>query len=141
MSAVVATTRRGLWSFAPALCFHFDQAMGQLCANCGAGCTSNARFCRYCGSRLSSAPLDPAVAFALSQPVCEFCELRCGALFGHRWKAYGVLRGGRYYFRDEDRVCPRCGRAAVSAAGQTDLMLHEQRRTNFWLAMLYWFRD
>jgi hypothetical protein len=88
----------------------------------------------------AAAPIDPAVGFALSQPVGEFCELLCDGFFHHRWKAYGVLRGGRYYFADQDQVCPRCGRRAVAAMGQTDLMIREQRRTNFWLTLLYLFR-
>jgi len=115
--------------------------MIQPCPACGAVSSRGARFCTDCGSQLAAAPsADPALDFALSQPVGEFCELRCGGLFGHWWKAYGVLRGGRYYFRNEDQICPRCGRQAVSAAGQTDLMIHQQRRTNFWLSMIYFFR-
>jgi len=88
----------------------------------------------------AAAPIDPAVGFALSQPVGEFCQLLCDGFFHHRWKAYGVLRGGRYYFADQDQVCPRCGRRAVAAMGQTDVMIREQRRTNFWLMLLYLFR-
>lgn len=119
----------------------FGSRMAQPCPACGASCSSGARFCSGCGSQLTLAPPpDSRLSFALSQPVGELCELRCGAFFSHRWKAYGVLRGGRYYFNGEDRICPRCGRRVVSAMGQTDRMIQEQRRTNFWLTLLYLFR-
>lgn len=116
--------------------------MNDRCSQCGAWCSARARFCGNCGGALvASTRIDPALAFALSQPVGEFCQLSCGAFFRHRWKAYGVLRGGLYYFREEDQICPRCGRAAVGVAAQTDLMIREQRRSNFWLTLLFLFRN
>jgi hypothetical protein len=119
----------------------FGLIMSQPCPACGASCSTGARFCSGCGSQITLAPPpDSRLGFALSQPVGEFCELRCGAFFSHWWKAYGILRGGRYYFNDEDQICPRCGRRAVSAMGQTDRMIQEQRKSNFWLALLYLFR-
>ncbi|HVA77400.1 MAG TPA: hypothetical protein VNF27_05865 [Candidatus Binataceae bacterium] len=116
--------------------------MARSCTACGASHSARASFCEDCGNSLVPASrAESTIAFALSQPVGEFCELRCGAFFSHRWKAYGVLRGGLYYFNTEDQICPRCGRQAGSAAAQTDLMIHEQRRSNFWLTMLYLFRQ
>jgi ribosomal protein L40E len=115
--------------------------MARICSTCGAASSPTASFCQDCGNSLvPHSGVDSAIAFALSQPAGELCELRCGAFFGHRWKAYGVLRRGLHYFNREDQICPRCGRAAISADAQTDLMIHEQRRSNFWLTMLYLFR-
>jgi Zn finger protein HypA/HybF involved in hydrogenase expression len=113
------------------------------CTSCGEWCPDAVRYCGNCGAARYQAQRGEqfAIANVLANPVGEFCELRCAHFFGHRWKAFGVLSGGGYYFNDADRYCPRCGRLAVSALAQTDLMVREQRRTNFWLAMTYLFRD
>jgi RNA polymerase subunit RPABC4/transcription elongation factor Spt4 len=129
-----------------ARCFHFDREskpMERRCQSCGGWTPDGARYCNHCGAAMYPAArrADHAIALALAQPVGEFCELRCAGFFGHRWKAYGVLSGGRYLFNEEDRWCPRCGKLAVSAMAQADLMVREQRRTNFWLAMTYLFRN
>jgi len=76
----------------------------------------------------------------LRSQLASFASFAAGRSFSHPWKAYGVLRGGRYHFNDEDQMCPRGGLRAVSAIGQTDRMIQEQRKTNFWLALLYLFR-
>jgi NADH pyrophosphatase NudC (nudix superfamily) len=117
--------------------------MERRCSSCGVWCPDGARYCGNCGAAMYPAMRrsDRAIELALSQPVGEFCELRCRGIFGHRWKAFGVLSGGLYYFREEDRWCPRCGRMAVSAMARADLMVREQRRTKFWLAMTNLFRD
>ena len=71
----------------------------------------------------------------------EFCELRCDGFFGgHRWKAFGVLRRGRYFFNDEDTICPRCGRKVISAISQADAMIQAQKTTNLLLLFQYLFR-
>ena len=86
-------------------------------------------FCKRCGkvilylqtaATIKKPPLTPHVQtnIAPPQPPGEFCELRCGSFFGgHHWKAFGVLRRGRYFFNDEDTICPRCGRKVISAIG------------------------
>ena len=57
----------------------FGLIMSQPCPACGASCSTGARFCSGCGSQLTLAPPpDSRLGFALSQPVGEFCELRCG---------------------------------------------------------------
>lgn len=117
--------------------------MERRCNSCGSWNQDGIRYCGNCGVAMYLAARREqfAIERALANPVGEFCELRCRGIFGHRWKAYGALRGGMYYFNEEDRYCPRCGRLAVSAMAQTDLMMREQRRTNFWLAMTFLFRD
>jgi predicted amidophosphoribosyltransferase len=115
----------------------------QLCRNCGSVGSGREAFCMDCGQPLNAditpreSSSDRTFRTARGSSV-NFAVQGSSATPGGKLLAFSG--GGRYYFNNADQTCPRCGRQAVSAIGQTDAMLQEQRKTNRWFMYLFLLR-